>query len=317
MPLLPIRALSARLIKRSLYHLGLTAYYAKRRRPNIILTFHLVPSQERELFENTVRFLRAHFRLVSLSELVARSQVDGSTSDTGCIALTFDDGLKHHADIVYPVLKRLGVPGTFYVCAELVGRSGSIWTWELHARLKRLSQADRLRFFTEAGVSNDIQRLIDWMKTIPVYRREEMESAIRVLTPAFEFTPPERAQFELMTWEQLRGLDPDLITIGSHTATHVDLPQADADRVDRELRHGRDLLQSTLGRPVEHFAYPNGNYSRDVLPSVRMYYRSAVTTRPGIVKAGDDPYLLNRLHAEFDLARLSWNLAANAYRDLR
>ena len=71
--------------------------------------------------------------------------------EKGIVALTFDDGLRNHCEVVYPVLKRLGVPATFYVCADLVGHPGSIWTWEIYSRLKHLSEVTQQRFLNEAG----------------------------------------------------------------------------------------------------------------------------------------------------------------------
>ena len=68
------------------------------------------------------------------------------------------------------------------------------------------------------------------MKTIPVGRREQIEKEIHDCTPGFRFTSSDRVRFELMTWQQIQSLDPNLITIGSHTATHIDLPQADPER---------------------------------------------------------------------------------------
>jgi peptidoglycan/xylan/chitin deacetylase (PgdA/CDA1 family) len=199
----------------------------------------------------------------------------------------------------------------------MIDHPGSIWTWEVHSRLERLNEAARQRFFDEAGVSGELQGIVEWMKTIPVDRREQIEKEIHDCTPDFRFTPSERDRFGLMSWQQIQNLDPNLITIGSHTATHIDLPQADPERLDRELSRGKEILESRLDRRVEHFAYPNGNFNQQVLPFVRKYYSSAVTTRRGVVKPGDNPLLLNRIHAEFDLPRFSWELAVNASRERR
>ena len=195
------------------------------------------------------------------------------------MALTFDDGLRNHGDVVYPILKRLGVPATFYVCSDLIGHPGSIWTWETYSRLQRLSEADQQRFFDVAGVSGELERIVQWMKTIPVDRREQIEKEIHDCTPNFQFTPSERDRFELMSWQQIENLDANLITIGSHTSTHIDLPQANPERLDRELLRGKEIIESRLNRKVEHFAYPNGNFNELVLPFVKKYYSSAVTTR--------------------------------------
>lgn len=310
-----IKRLAAKPVKQLLYHFGFTTRRMQEHRANFIITFHLVSTNDSARFEKTIRFLAENFAIVRLDEFVARTRAQGPVQKEGMIALTFDDGLRNHGAVVYTILKRLRVPATFYICADLINRPGSVWTWEIHSRLQRLGEVDRQRFFDVAGVSGELQKIVDWMKTIPVDRREQIESEIHAYTPNFEFTPSERDRFELMSWQDIQNLDPDLITIGSHTATHIDLPQATPERLDRELSSSKEMIESRLNRKVAHFAYPNGSVSERVLPFVRKYYSSAVTTRRGVVKAGDNPLLLNRIHGEFDLPRFSWDLAVSTSRE--
>lgn len=311
-----IRSVAAKSVKNLLHRLGFTVRHFRKLRANFIVTFHIVEAHESDDLEKAIRFLSQNFAIVPLDELVARIQTQTTAPKQGIVALTFDDGLKSHGDVVYKVLKRLAVPATFYICADLIGQQGSVWTWEIHSRLERMVETDKQHFFDAAGVSGKLQRIVDWMKTIPVVRRERIEKEMRDCTPDFRFTPAERDRFELMSWEQIQTLDSNLITIGSHTSTHVDLPQANPERLERELSRSKEIIESRLNRKVKHFAYPNGSVSLAVLPSVKKYYSSAVTTKPGVVKPGDNPLLLNRVHSEFDLARFSWDLATYASREL-
>jgi peptidoglycan/xylan/chitin deacetylase (PgdA/CDA1 family) len=311
------RNLGSKWVKNLAHHSSFTVRRLRKLRANFIITFHLVTPRDSARFEATVQFLADNFRIVRLEELLSSTATKESGLQKGLVALSFDDGLRTHGEVVYPVLKRLRVPATFYVCALLVGHPGSVWTWETYSRLKRLTEAERKRFLGEASRCNTSEEIVHFLKTIPVDRREEIEREIRGYTPNFQFNESEREQYELMNWQQLRSLDPDLVTIGAHTATHVDLPQADLARLERELSLGKEILETTLGRRVEHFAYPNGNFDDQVMLAVQKYYVSAVTSRPGVVKSGDNPFLLQRIHAEFDLARFSWDLAMTASRSLR
>ncbi len=305
-----IRGLASRSIKQVLHQLGFTLRRLRKFRVNFIITFHVVLPEESAHFEATVRFLAQNFPIVQLDELLGRTSP--TMSRQGVMALTFDDGLRNHGEVVYPILKRLGVPATFYLCSDFIGQPSSIWTWEIYSRLQRLSATARRCFLNGVEVSSDPEKIVNWMKTISVDRREQIEKEIRIFTPDFQFTPIERDSYELMNWQEVLSLDPNLITIGSHTATHIDLPQADPERLEGELSRSRQMLESRLHRKVEHFAYPNGNFSQQVLPFVKRYYSSAVTTRRGVVNAGDNPFLLNRIHAEFDLPSLSWGLVQAA-----
>jgi peptidoglycan/xylan/chitin deacetylase (PgdA/CDA1 family) len=307
-----ISNLAPKSIKRLLKRFCVPDSLAKRLRVNFIVTFHSVPSQESDCFEEIIRYLARNFKVVALAELVAQLQNDSPRRENGLVAITFDDGLKNHAQVVYPILKELGMPASFYICPELMDRRRSIWTWEVKSRLDRLSEDGQRPFFELAGVCGETQQIVNWMKTIPVERREQIEKEISDSTPDFEFTKDERDRFELMSWQQAQELDPSLITIGSHTSTHIDLPQAKAGRLEKELATSKELLEARLNRKVEHLAYPNGNFTLEMLPLVARYYRTAMITQQGVVKRGDNLLTLRRIHADLDLPRFSWDLVFRA-----
>ena len=99
------------------------------------------------------------------------------------------------------------------------------------------------------------------------------------------------------SWSGLAdALSTGLVTIGSHTHTHVLLDRADPTVVAQELDRSRGLIEDRLGVTAEHFAYPKavpGSPAADAL--VRERFRSAALagTRPN--HYGDtDPYRLAR-----------------------
>ena len=62
-----------------------------------------------------------------------------------------------------------------------------------------------------------------------------------------------------MTWDELKTLVKDpLITIGSHTVTHPDLPTLDSARQTDEIVRSKADLEGRLGIKVDFFAYPEG-----------------------------------------------------------
>ncbi len=62
-----------------------------------------------------------------------------------------------------------------------------------------------------------------------------------------------------MTWDELKTLAKDpLITIGSHTVTHPDLPTLDSLRQSEEMTKSKQDLEEHLGIKVDYFAYPEG-----------------------------------------------------------
>lgn len=104
---------------------------------------------------------------------------------------------------------------------------------------------------------------------------------------------PRRA---LLSADQLRLLADEGVAIGSHTCTHVRLPDVPPEEARREIAASKDELESMLGREVRHFAYPYGLFSdavREVVVSAG--YKSACSTRCGFNRPGEDPFLIRRI----------------------
>jgi peptidoglycan/xylan/chitin deacetylase (PgdA/CDA1 family) len=158
---------------------------------------------------------------------------------------------------------------------------------------------DRLATANELGIRTArVEKIIDWMKAAPLRLRRAAEVRIRAATPQFAPTLEQREQFDPMTWEQLSGMDPALISIGSHTLSHPILSTMTDSEIDFEVRESRRILEERLKRSVEFFCYPNGDYDDRIVAVVRKHYRAAVTALPGTIGAGADLYTLPRIPSE-------------------
>lgn len=83
--------------------------------------------------------------------------------------------------------------------------------------------------------------------------------------------------FDGMSEDQLRACaSHPLITIGSHTISHPRLTQCSSRQMEVELVSSRRWLTDITGQTVDLFAYPYGDYNRDVVEAVRSAgYRAA------------------------------------------
>lgn len=77
-----------------------------------------------EAFESQLLELRRRgFDFISLPELVQQIRATG-TEDKNSAVVTFDDGWIDNFEFAFPILKRLGIPATFFVTTEHL-RNGS------------------------------------------------------------------------------------------------------------------------------------------------------------------------------------------------
>ena len=301
----------ARTVKACTQSLGVTQLMTKLSRSNQIIAIHMVSRSDAERFEHTVSFLNEQFKLVSLDEFISQLASSSSRKPTGLATLTFDDGFLNHYEVAYPILKGLSIPATFFVCSGLINSGAYVWTWEIGARLARLAPADRQSLFKRPDVS-DIKLLVNQMKRLQLQERERLQMEIIAHTSGFQFSAAEEELYATMTWDHVTSLDASLITIGSHTHTHINLPQACDERLHLELHEGRRQLEDRLGRRVVHFCYPDGLYDQRTLAAVASYYMSAVTSKRGANRWGHNVFELNRIHIEYDIPYFAWDIMSNS-----
>ncbi len=117
----------------------------------------------------------------------------------------------------------------------------------------------------------------------------------------------------LMSREQIDRWLAAGMEVGSHSLSHCRLNELPAEVAQHEIADSRAALRDLLGVSVEHFAYPFGAFSADVVEWVRRAgYASAVTVLPGIARPSDDAMRLPRLlvNGERGLWRFLLHLAS-------
>ena len=272
--------------------------------------YHGVPPEGAQTLSAQLRYLIRNFKVVSLETLVNRLANDGRPNPNE-IVLTFDDGLRNNLTVVYPILRELQAPATFFVCPALLEDGVWLWNHEMRCRLQTLptpALAEMLMKLLAPGTSVD--GIVEWMKTLRLPRRLQCEALVRRATPDFRPTPRQNAAFDIMSWDDLLSLDPRLITVGSHTMSHPILTTLNDQEIELELLQSRRCLEARLQRPVDFFCYPNGSYDKRAYQVVRKTYRAAVTTESGMVDGREnfDLYRLPRIPSAESAALTAWRL---------
>lgn len=107
---------------------------------------------------------------------------------------------------------------------------------------------------------------------------------------------------EYLTWREIRELQRNNITFGSHTMTHPKLVSLTETEVKNELFDSKKVIEDKIGTSIETFSYPfafpeGDNKFKSFLKKILQEcgYKIGVTTILGTVSPKDDPYLLKRI----------------------
>jgi peptidoglycan/xylan/chitin deacetylase (PgdA/CDA1 family) len=106
-----------------------------------------------------------------------------------------------------------------------------------------------------------------------------------------------------MTWDQIREVASQGITIGHHTAAHSYLVEKEAgetqqqwrQRIWQDLTKAQDAFIAQLGTQPQLFAYPYGEYNSPVIDIIKEFgFLAAFAQQSGVIWSGSDPYVLPR-----------------------
>lgn len=217
------------------------------------------------------------------------------------VALTFDDGYRDNLGTAMPILRRLGLPATFYLVPGLLDREVRPW-WEVLAW--GFSAATTAEVEWRGGVvpagPGDAARtamlaIAEELKDIDAAARDaEIDELLARLRPRGS---EDEVRELFLDWDGARRLAAGA-SIGSHTMRHVILSREPAGEQAEDLRQSRELLEEGLDARISTLAYPNGSardYDAATLTGARAAgYRGAVTTIDGWNRRDTPPLEMHR-----------------------
>jgi len=289
-----------------------------------IFTYHRVndwgdafqPAMPTAVFERQIRYVAAHYTVLTVEELVDRMASGRVPRDA--VAITFDDGYRDNLTHAAPILARYRVPATVFLATGFMGSKEVPWYHRLADALQRTSRSsvsspsgEELPLGDTAARLAALRRLQGQLKTLA---EDRFQASLAGLLEGLG-EPGSPAQRDLMlSWEDvlaLRGLG---FRIGAHTVSHPILSRLTLERAREEILGSRRAIEAAVGYPPRAFAYPNGgaaDYTSDVVDLVRAAgFTCAVTTKFGMNTDSTSPWELRRGQPwEEDLPRFALKLA--------
>jgi len=267
-------------------------------------------------------FLAKHLRPLALDEVVG-ALIQSKSPPPGFV-LTFDDGLVNNVSLAIPLVQSMRIPVTFFVPAGFVGSPEDPWpilvreivyAWPRPTIPAEPGLWPSLFLEGDAGRFAASHRIKEALKGCEGRRLEILG---RLALPSGGF-PRAPEGDRVVNPDLLRKMSGPGLSVGAHSRTHPILSGLDPEKAHEEIAGSRLDLQRLLGTEVLDFAYPNGRFRDFDETTHRLVqeagFRCALTTEPGTVGAGDDPFALRRCMpqdvpaflASFDLLLRVWN----------
>ncbi|MCH5251799.1 MAG: polysaccharide deacetylase family protein [Lachnospiraceae bacterium] len=251
------------------------------------------------LFEEQLEFIRKSFTVIRMEDVLAAYETkDFSSLPENSLLLTFDDGYIDHYTVVYPLLKKYGMQGSFFPNAKAVKEHKLLDVNKIHhilatAPIDELVQAcfEKLTEYREAGRFSDkevpsneelyrelaVPNRFDPGEVIFVKRllQNRLPEDVRneIATCLFEtyvgISEEVFARELYMNRDQIRCMKEGGMFFGLHGYDHYWLGKLTKEKMEKDILQARDYFSDVIDEKAWVMNYPYGNYSEDVLQFIQ------------------------------------------------
>lgn len=220
------------------------------------------PPMPIKTFEQVIKYLNRHYTIIPQNALLD-APMPYSKKDR-CI-ITFDDGYKDFMESALPILVKHQVPVALHIVSHTATTGEMFWTQKLNKTL----EAYYKQKMSITGVFPTIYHITNinklekfaveiYMQLLNDNQREDIINAmIENLRFPIETTP-------MLSWEDIKALPKEWVTIGSHTHNHANLLTLSEEETYNELLTSYKQIQSQYGIAPISIAYPNGQYNERI-----------------------------------------------------
>lgn len=221
-------------------------------------------------FEGILVFFSRYYNIVSVEKVRAAAQ-GGAPLPPFAAAITFDDGWADNQEFAAPILDRLGLPATLFLCGGLVDGFDAFWREDLYgaASLLGLERVYRLwNLELDEYIEGTLQWPDGWGLLLNRAERLDEETRARVMgtlrseagvTPCRSLMGLEEAR----TWSRR-------FSIGAHGYRHD--PLTALEDAGADLTASLLARSPTAARPdawTRTMSFPHGRYDRAISETAR------------------------------------------------
>jgi len=226
-------------------------------------TFNLYQHKSANEFIKDLDYLLDHYEPVGLSDIF-EAKNEGWVMSKPSFHLTFDDGFREMSDVVAPILRRKGVPATFFVnraftdnksmCHE---QKASIIAEKAKTELPVYVRDSIIALMKKSNMN--VKDILSAITAISFSDRHLLDDIANIME--VDFDEYLKTQKPYLDSHQIRGLIKMDFTIGSHSIDHPLYGEISFDEQVHQTIESTRWVRETFGLDYGAFAFPyTGRY---------------------------------------------------------
>lgn len=206
------------------------------------------------------------------------------------IVLTLDDGYLDNFTYAYPIFKKHEIPFAIYVTTSFPDKTAILWWYTLEDIVIQndsitLNDGSSFECKTQEQKIDTFRAIRQKIIHLP---KESFVDSIQALFKHNIVDWKSKVTELAMTWEQIKEISNDsLATIGAHTINHFALADLSKDQLIHEVIGSKEIIESRINKPVEHFCYPFGGPKevgeKEFAIVDELGFKTTTTTRNGSI----------------------------------
>jgi peptidoglycan/xylan/chitin deacetylase (PgdA/CDA1 family) len=279
----------------------------------LVLTYHRVLEERRDnplktitslkMFLKQIDYLAMKFGIIGIDEAFKDFSSDDPGAAKPSVVLSFDDGTIDNYEVVFPALKKKGLPAAFFVSSGYIGSGRPPWDLEVIMKLVHNPGIDRVQIGAEELFPEKGEPRLSFAYRVAGRLKyagaDALRRTVEGLKSDFDFRPD-----RCMEWEHLKKLQDSGMEIGSHGITHRSLARIPAEDAGNEIVASKKELAARLGRECRYFSFPFGSaldYNDGLISLVRgSGYRGCLLNVHGYNRPSGSLFSLKRIIMDDD-----------------
>ena len=231
---------------------------------NLIHIKHLHNIKSSKQFEKELDFYLKHYEPIDIFQL-SKIKENNKKPDKKYFSLSFDDGLSQMYDVVAPILKRKGIPATFFLNSKFVDNKDLFYRYKASILIDEIEKVSLSK-----NVKNKIKQILNDNKltysniqksilSINYTNKNIIDELALILD--VDFNQYLKNEKPYLSTSQIQELVNAGFTIGAHSIDH---PQYNLLSISEQLRQTEqsvDFIADNFNVNYKTFAFPFTDYS--------------------------------------------------------
>lgn len=245
-----------------------------------------------------LQYFNSNFQILSVEHLLQR-YFDGKNLDNHC-AISFDDGWRDNYLYAFPLLKKYGIPASFFLPTKFIGTSDWFWEEEVAFFICNYDRKTRKNLMQNLCIPQSIKKLfwrlsaedtlgitqlIYTLKNISKTKFDDIIEQIK----SVNIKNVKKNKRLMLNWDEVEEINRSgLCRFYPHSHSHEVLTNMSMEDIEKEILLSRNIIKNKLNTECNIFCYPSGRYNEKIINLLVQYgFIFAIATKRGSLSRSD------------------------------